>query len=214
MRHLAIFGGTFNPVHCGHLQIAEVAIRQTALNSIIWVPTFQPPHKSTAMPTFHHRLEMVRRAIAPHSRFIVSDVEAQNQGVSYASATLRSLQLAYPDTCWYWLLGIDTFQTLPRWRDCRSLAEQCTWLVAPRRGGGGEGKERRNGVDGEEGGEEICGRVAAAVGGALRWQLLSLPPIAISSSTIRQRCREGKAIDHLVPESVRLYIKNEKLYLT
>jgi nicotinate-nucleotide adenylyltransferase len=208
MQHLAIFGGTFNPVHCGHLQIAEVAIRQVALDSIIWVPTFKPPHKSTATSDFYHRLEMVRRAIAPYPQFVVSDIEAQNQGVSYAIATLRSLKSAYPNTIWYWLLGIDTFQTLPRWRECQSLAEQCTWLIAPRRGDGGDGG------DGEDREAEICRRVEAGVGGVLRWRLLSLPPILLSSSTIRRRCREGKTIDHLVPESVRLYIKNEKLYLT
>lgn len=201
MQNIAIFGGTFNPVHLGHLLVAETALDQFGLDQIIWVPTYHPPHKRRLMPTFNQRLEMVRLAIADQPAFSLSSLEAETPHTSYAIATLKGLQALYPNTHWYWVLGTDAFQTLPKWRDSSTLAAQCTWLVAPRQiNGQGEAWE-----------EAVCQQVAAQIG-IPNWHLLSMPLLKISSSLIRQYCLECRSIRYLVPDVVRTYIKKLKLY--
>lgn len=209
MRRVAIFGGSFNPVHWGHLLIAEAALSQFALDEVVWLPTQAPPHKSTLMSTFHHRLTLVRLAIADHPAFSVSDIEAQQLGLSYASVTLQHLQHLHPNTCWFWVLGVDAFQTLPQWRGRRELAEQCTWIVAPRDASLADGVPRPLAT------EERCQRVVDQMSResiAIHWSLLHLPIIGISSSLIRQRCQLKQSIRYWVPESVRDYILIHKLY--
>ncbi|HEY9616605.1 MAG TPA: nicotinate (nicotinamide) nucleotide adenylyltransferase [Microcoleaceae cyanobacterium] len=197
--NVAIFGGSFNPVHWGHRLIAEAAMSQVALDRVIWVPTYCPPHKTQVLLEFPHRLEMVRRAIADHPLWLASDLEAQRGGVSFAVATLQALQIQYPRTNWYWIIGIDAFQTLPRWQGCEELASQCTWLIAPR---SYEAEATIAAVA-----QQLIQRSIQ-----LRWQLLSLTSIALSSSLIRQRCQQGQSIDDLVPEGVRSYIVAHNLY--
>lgn len=197
--NVAIFGGSFNPVHWGHRLIAETALNQVVLDLVIWVPTYCPPHKTQALLEFPHRLEMVRRAIANHPLFMVSDIEARRGGVSFAVATLRDLQTQYSNANWHWIMGIDAFQTLPRWQGCDELAHYCTWLIAP-----------RNGKP-----EATINRVIHQLAQRsiqLRWQLLPLTPIHLSSSLIRQRCQLDQSVDELVPEAVCSYIVAHNLY--
>lgn len=199
MNTVAIFGGSFNPVHWGHRLIAEAAVNQVALDRVIWVPTYCPPHKTQALLEFPHRLEMLQRAISDHPLFMASDIEAQRGGVSFAVATLRELQTQYPRTNWYWIIGIDAFRSLPRWQKCEELASQCTWLIAPR----------------EHQAEATIAVVIQQMAQRsihLRWQLLSIKPIALSSSLIRQHCQQGQSIGGLVPEAVRSYIVAHNLY--
>ncbi|WP_421659136.1 nicotinate (nicotinamide) nucleotide adenylyltransferase [Leptothermofonsia sp. ETS-13] len=203
MRKVAIFGGTFNPIHWGHLLVAETALDQAALDQIIWVPTFRPPHKPQALPAFDQRLEMVQRAIADHPAFSLSSIDMEQKGVSYAIGTLQHLQALYPSTQWFWILGSDTFQTLTKWYKSHLLIEQCTWLVASRWSAGRTSAEA----------EELGRKVMAQLGSALRWQLLQMPAINISSSLIRQYRLEGRSIRYLVPDPVRIYIEEHKLYV-
>ncbi|MGA7933689.1 MAG: nicotinate (nicotinamide) nucleotide adenylyltransferase [Kovacikia sp.] len=223
MRKIAIFGGTFNPVHCGHLLIAETALNQFELAQVIWVPTYSPPHKGESWQLFDHRLEMVRRAIAGHPAFTVTEIESRRQGVSYAISTLTDLQTLYPNAQWFWIIGIDAFQSLPKWRESKTLAVQCTWLVAPRNLKD-EGKDEDWGMGNERNSsapishlpsptsQALCQQVANNITPSLRWHLLEMPEIGISSSLIRQACREGRSIRDQVPEAVRLYILEFKLY--
>ncbi|NJR58467.1 MAG: nicotinate (nicotinamide) nucleotide adenylyltransferase, partial [Cyanobacteria bacterium CRU_2_1] len=133
----AIFGGTFNPIHWGHLLMAETALSQFNLHQVIWVPTYRPFYKSsTELLAFHHRLEMVQRAIASHPHFTVFTSEQSHPDAAYAIHTLLELQLFYPNSQWYWIIGLDAFQSLPRWHRRQEWIEQCDWLVAPRGGGG------------------------------------------------------------------------------
>ncbi len=133
MQRRAILGGTFNPPHLGHLAVAAVALDQAALHQVIWVPAGQPPHRTidplTKLP---HRLEMLRLAIAPYPAFSLSTVDCDRASPSYAVHTLLKLQRQYPASHWYWIIGLDAFQTLPRWYRRLELIPQCTWLVAPR----------------------------------------------------------------------------------
>jgi nicotinate-nucleotide adenylyltransferase len=209
MQKIAIFGGTFNPVHWGHLLIAEAAFDQLALDQVIWVPSYHPPHKSPDLLAFEHRFEMVRLAIVGQSAFSISDVEAYSSGKSYAIATLEALKILYPSTKWYWIIGLDAFCTLSAWQASRRIAECCTWLIAPRKGARGNGGRESNE-------SELLAAVqkntAQIPGVKLDWHELQMPEIGVSSSLVRQCCREGRSIRYLVPETVRDYILTRQLY--
>ncbi|WP_219904755.1 nicotinate (nicotinamide) nucleotide adenylyltransferase [Stenomitos frigidus] len=263
MPKIAIFGGTFDPIHWGHLLIAETAFDQFQLDRVIWVPTFRPSYKAHPLLAFEQRMEMVRRAIADHPAFTVSAIDEQQAGTSYAIATFNALQALEPNTVWYWIVGNDAFQSLPKWRGSQSLIAQCIWLVAPRgsedevrregRGERGEEMEKRGegrGVRRQESGVKVMGSKSEVEVNhfkssqeaeqailknlppsilplsplplptpssltplpSLRWHQLQMPSVAISSSLIRQRCREGHSIRYLVPEAVHSYIVGQNLY--
>ena len=105
MRSIAIFGGTFDPVHWGHLILAETALHQVPLEYVIWVPSLNPPHKQPT--SFEHRVEMLQLAIKDNPSFTISSVEVNRSGTSYAIDTLLELSTFYPNTHWYWILGLD-----------------------------------------------------------------------------------------------------------
>lgn len=199
MKTIAIFGGSFNPVHWGHRLIAETALNQVALDRVIWIPTYCPPHKPQTLLEFPHRLEMVQRAIVDQPLFLASDIEAQRGGRSFAITTWQDLQTQYPQVDWYWIIGMDAFQTLPQWPGYEQLVRQCIWLIAPRTC---QGLAPIDAVT-----QQMAQRSIS-----LRWQLLSIAPIDLSSSMVRQRCQVGQSINDLVPEAVRLYIVAHNLY--
>lgn len=194
MQRLAIFGGTFNPIHWGHLLLAETALNQCAIDRVLWVPSRLPPHKPGSLLDFEQRLELIKRAIADHPAFSVSDIEATRSGYSYAIATLTDLQTQYSDAQWYWIIGADAFETLSQWRNSQDLIKQCIWLIAPR---ASTNQPLKTALPSQT---------------AARSHLLTMPTIDLSSSLIRQRCREGQSIRYLVPESVRAYILAHQLY--
>lgn len=199
-KKIGIMGGTFNPVHLGHLLMAECALDQFELEQVIWIPTYRPPHKAQSLLAFGHRWEMVKRAIADHPQFIASDIEQQRATVSYASETLVELNAKFPETCWYWIIGLDAFHTLPEWRNSCELVTQCIWLVAPRD---------------QASTEKVCLQVETEFvrqSIQLRWHLIQMPQIDISSSLIRHYCHHGRSLRYLVSESVRVYIQTNNLY--
>jgi nicotinate-nucleotide adenylyltransferase len=203
MQQLAIFGGTFDPIHWGHLLIAETALQQVGVEQIIWVPSLNPPHKQAA--AFAHRVAMLQQAINDHPAFTVSLIEVNRPGTSYAINTVIDLSAVYPNTRWYWIVGLDAFQTLPRWYCGHKLAQMCDWLIAPRLLGGETIAQS----------ELICKQVAQQMINQsinIRWQLLHIPLVGVSSSLIRQLISQRQSIRYLVPESVRLYIAAHNLY--
>ncbi|PZV08938.1 MAG: nicotinate (nicotinamide) nucleotide adenylyltransferase [Leptolyngbya sp.] len=191
---IGIFGGTFNPIHWGHLLVAETALDQFELSHVLWVPTFRPSHKSGELMGFEHRLEMVQGAIAHHPAFSVSDIDRQRQSNSYAVGTLLDLEVLYPKSDWHWIIGLDAFQSLPQWYSSAAVAAQCTWLVAP-----------RNIQDTST----ICHQVAdhfIKQQISFHWKLLNMPQVGISSSLIRDYWQTGRSLRYLVPDSVRHYL--------
>jgi nicotinate-nucleotide adenylyltransferase len=215
---LAIFGGTFNPVHWGHLLVAETALDQFALDRVIWVPTYCPAYKPpTDLLSFQHRTEMVRRAIESNPDFSLSTIEQDQPSPSYAVHTLMNLQAIYPNTDWYWIVGLDTFQTLPHWYRHQELVSQCSWLVTPRRKQqtlGNSDREIHN-LPSPQSSFLLCQKVAQMLtveSLVPKWHLLNMPLVEISSSLIRQRCRTQHSIRYLVPESVQNYIIQQRLY--
>lgn len=214
MQKLAIFGGTFSPVHWGHLLMAEMALEQFALDRVIWVPTYHPAYKASAdLLDFRHRLEMVRLAIGSHPHFTLTSIEQDLPSPSYAIDTLDCLQSIYPDNYWYWIIGIDAFQTLPHWFRYRELVSRCCWLVTPR--WNEQEPARRTQESDINLSLAICQRVSeklAMESLELNWHLLDMPLIGISSSLVRHRCRDRRSIRYMVPESVRSYIAQQGLY--
>jgi nicotinate-nucleotide adenylyltransferase len=201
LRKIGILGGSFNPVHQGHLLMAETARDQFGLDQVIWVPTHHPPHKSDAqLLAFEHRWRMVEAAIADHPKFTATDLERQQPTPSYASQTFTQLRITYPHTDWYWIIGVDAFQHLCSWHHAETLAAQCTWLVAPRQP-----------IPLTQVGLEVAAAFTQQAI-ALRWQPLPMPSTAISSSLIRQYCQMGRSLRYLVPDPVRDYINTHQLY--
>jgi len=203
MQQLAIFGGTFNPVHWGHLLIAEMALHQVPLDQIIWVPSLNPPHKKAAL--LEHRVEMLQLATRENPAFTVSSMETNKPGVSYSINTLIELSSVYSNARWHWIVGLDTFQTLPRWYRGQELAQMCNWLIAP----------RLLGSDSLVQSELICKQVEQQLkqqSSTIHWQFLDIPLLGVSSSLIRKLCNEGQSIRYLVPDGVRFYIRTHKLY--
>lgn len=206
VRKIGIFGGTFDPVHWGHLLIAKSAMSQAALEQVIWVPTPHPHYRQAAQ--FEHRLAMVQRAIAFCPTFTTAAIKSAPATSTYAIHTLLELQTIYPNTHWYSILGLDAFQTLPRWHRRREVAAGCDWLIAPRlmtpRCEQGSAKT-----------QSICEQVVQQLADEsidIRWQILEQPFVEISASLVRQYCREHRSIRALVPESVRIYISDRHLY--
>jgi nicotinate-nucleotide adenylyltransferase len=209
MQKMAIFGGTFDPIHWGHLLIAEAALNQVDLDQVIWVPTRFPLHKSK-LTQFDQRWAMLSLAIADHSAFRLSPLQSDRLQPDFAIQTLTDLQNIYPQSKWYWIIGLDAFQSLPQWYQHNCLASACDWLVAPR------WKFSEKEVIPESLSVNfLCEQVAqkfAHQNTVLHWQILQMPPNGLSSSLIRDYCRDRRSIRYLVPDPVRIYIATHQLY--
>lgn len=213
MRKVGILGGTFNPIHWGHLLVAESALTQASLSCILWVPTVQSPYKSVVQPVpLHHRCQMVKRAIESHPQFVLT-ADATTPAATYAIDTLQILQRHYGLCDWHWIVGLDAFRSLPRWVGRRELIPQCTWLVAPRSvstqpDAVGTGAVT---VDLQLWGQQIAEQLLAEAI-VLKWQALDMPLVQISSSLVRRYCEQGRSIRYLVPDAVSEYIAAQALY--
>lgn len=205
MGQVAIFGGTFDPVHWGHLLVAETALSQLGLDRVIWIPARRPPHKHGL--AYEHRRLMVERAIADNPAFAMGSAQTGDSSPDYAIQTLTYLQTTYPKCQWYWIIGLDAFQTLPRWYHREQLIPACDWLLAPR-----PVSVQEINTPGRLLWQQVVEQLAAQ-NIPIRWQLLQMPLVNISSSLIRQYCRQHRSIRYLVPEDVRAYITTHNLYL-
>ncbi|MEG4209275.1 nicotinate (nicotinamide) nucleotide adenylyltransferase [Microcoleus sp. S13_B4] len=237
MGKIAILGGTFDPVHWGHVLVAETAASQFALDRVIWVPDRSPPHKwRPDLASFEQRREMLALAIGDRPDFVISPPEANPSDSSFAIDTLLYLQKLYPgDHRWYWIIGSDALLSLPKWHRCAEIAGLCDWLVAPRPNHGdretaesvemGElsewgdcpsGKPLDSGEDRMQVQTNAVGRRVAEQMALLdveiRWEVLSMTAIEISSSHIRRCCAEKIDLRYLVPEVVGTYIAAHQLY--
>jgi nicotinate-nucleotide adenylyltransferase len=198
---IGLFGGTFNPIHWGHLLVAETALDQFELDHILWVPTFRPSHKSVELLGFEHRLEMLKQAIAHHPAFSVSDIQ-QHQDSPFALTMLLHLKSLHPKSDWYWIIGLDAFQSLPHWYGSHTLADQCIWLVAPR--------QAQNATAGCLQVENYFMEQKIP----FSWHLLTMPQVGISSSLVREYWQKGRSLRYLVPDTVRYYLKTHRATFT
>ena len=195
---IGILGGTFDPIHIGHLVVAEEARIKVGLNEVLFVPTGQPllkPDRSITPADL--RVEMVRRAIADNPHFKLCTLEIERPGPSYTVDTLMMLreQLG-SEVSLLFILGRDTLAELPSWKEPQKLVQLCRLVVAPRLGA----------KDLQQLETEIPGLLDKVI-------QLDMPVIGISSSGIRQRIAQGLPIRYLVPTSVEKYITEQKIYL-
>ena len=205
---LGIFGGTFDPIHRGHLAIATSAVEWLDLRQLLLVPAAQPPHKpGIAVTAVRHRLEMVARASEHLERIEVSAVEQTRSGPSFTVETLEHFRHREgPEAALVFVMGSDSLAELPLGKDHRRILELAHVLVAPRAGLRREDALAALGPD-------LSNRVAVAPEGAagtILW--LDWEPLAISGSLIRRRLAAGESIDKLVPPPVAAYISKYRIY--
>lgn len=196
---LGLYGGTFDPVHLGHLLLAEQCREQCALDEVWLIPAHQSPHKvGQTLTPGKARLEMLQLATAGLGRFVVSDLELRRGGPSYTVETLQQLHDDDPRRELFFLIGADSLRDLPTWREPRRIAELAT-LVAVNRGD-------RPLPD--------MAALTAALGEeiARRVRLVTMPGLDLSSSDIRHRIRTGRSIRFMTPRAVEAYITQHQLY--
>jgi len=194
---LGLFGGTFDPIHLGHLILAEQCREACGLERVWFIVAGEPPHKRGQERTaVSHRLEMARLAVAGHTAFEVSDVEAVRPGPHYSVETLAEIRRLRPDDELSFLIGADSLVDLPTWREPERIARLATIVVV-----------NRPGV------EEIGDRPLPEFGPESHPLLaVTIPPVGIASTDLRRRLAEGRSVRYMVPRAVEAYIEAHGLY--
>ncbi len=187
---LGLYGGSFDPVHLGHLLVAHAALEELGLDRLVFIPAAQSPFKPGTQPApAKMRARMLRLALAGETRFAVDELEIRRGGVSFTVDTVREFAARHSGAELFWLIGADHVPTLPKWREAEALARLVQFVVIPR-----------------------PGETQASLPPSYRLHQLSGWPLRVSSSEIRQRVAAGKTIRQLLPTGVAEVITNEKLY--
>lgn len=209
---LGLFGGTFNPIHFGHLRAAEEINERLGLERLIFMPAARPPHKNAAAVTpFAVRLEMVRLVVADHPQFEVSDLENQRPDKSYSIDTLRWFRREYGPTLEvFFIVGLDAMLEIETWREYQKLFELCHFVVLDRPGYKLEDLTfvlcQKLGCRPEKDGQVFYHPSGQRI------YFFPITRLDISSTQIRHLTAQGRSIRYLLPESVRRYILKNKLY--
>lgn len=191
MERIGLFGGSFDPVHLGHLLVAQAAQEELDLARLFFIPAAHSPFKPESAPTpAPERLRLLRLALAGKTRCEIDEQEIRRGGVSYTIDTLRDYAVRFPQAQLFYLIGADHLAQLPKWRAAEELARLVEFVVIPR-----------------------PGQLEAPVPAPFRGRWLAGFPLGISSSQIRARMKDGRSVDHLVPGLVAEAIRNYRLYL-
>ena len=198
MKKYGIFGGSFNPIHYGHLMICEYIKEEMGLDKVIFIPTGNPPHKDLELSA-EDRYEMVRLAISPNPDFEISDIETTRVKKSYTVDTIRELKKIYKEEKLYFLIGLDSLFQLKTWMKIGDLSQEIEFVVALRPGY----------LDKEEVNKEID---FLRENFGTKINLIKTPLYEISSTDLRDRIREGKSLRYLIPKKVLDYIEESGFY--
>ena len=198
MKKYGIFGGSFNPIHYGHLMICEYIKEEMGLDKVIFIPTGNPPHKDLGVSA-EDRYEMVRLAISPNPDFEISDIETTRVNLSYTVDTIRELKKIYKEEKLYFLIGLDSLFQLKTWKKIGDLSQEIEFVVALRPGY----------IDKEEINREID---FLRENFGTRINLIKTPLYEISSTDLRDRIHEGKSLRYLIPKKVLDYIEESGFY--
>lgn len=191
MERIGLFGGSFDPVHLGHLLVAQAAREELELGRLFFIPAAQSPFKPDRQPSPpQERLRLLRLALAGKTWCEIDEQELQRGGVSYTVDTVRDYARRFPDAQCFYLIGADHLSQLPKWREAEELARLVEFVAIPRPGQG-----------------EIT------FPAPFRGKWLDGFPLGVSSSQIRARVKAGLPIEHLVPGLVAEAIRNNRLYL-
>ena len=217
---LGLLGGSFNPIHNGHLAIAGHVLDKLQLDRVLFLPTSDPPHKREgSLAPAKDRYEMVRLAIANTPAFGLSDIELRRAGKSYTIDTVRTLQHQFgPSTDLYFLIGLDAFLDLPDWKDPLELLRLCRFVVVPRPGQSFQSLatmpllpalDLRALAQLDTGESSRLDIVFPSCRGII---CLPIPSCSTSASDIRHRIRSGTTLANLLPPLVESYILQHRLY--
>jgi nicotinate-nucleotide adenylyltransferase len=191
VQRIGLFGGSFDPVHLGHLLMAQAAHEELELTRLFFIPAAQSPFKPESRPApASERLRLLRLALAGKSWCGVDGQEIERGGISYTMDTVRDYARRFPQAQLFYLIGADNVPQLPQWREADELARLMEFVVIPR-----------------------PGQAAVSFPPPFRGRLLTGFPLGVSSSQVRARVKAGLPIDHLVPAIVAEAIRNNRLYL-
>lgn len=189
MKRVGLFGGTFNPPHLGHMLFAQEAMLVYDLDEIWFIPVNIPPHKeSEELASNHDRLDMLRVSTEQNPKFFVSTIELERKGPSFTIDTVKELQNMYPNVKFYFLIGGDMIDYLPKWERIDELVQRISFIGVKRPG------------------TEATSAYSEHV------KLVEMIQVDFSSTTIRERIREGKPVTYMVLEEVELLMKERGMY--
>lgn len=192
LKKIGLFGGTFDPVHIGHIIIAELVAESINLDSVVFIPSARPPHKGSndIMFTAEERLYLLSLATDNNPRFSVSDIELRREGPSYTIDTIRQMKASLPpssEICF--IVGIDNLYEMKYWKAPKEILEECRLIAAKR----------------------VCDSTGIIPAWVLeRVEIVDVPLIGVSSTDIRQRIRSGQSIRYQVPDPVYDAIMNNR----
>lgn len=199
IKKVGIMGGTFDPIHTGHLILAETAYETFHLDYVLVMPNGNPPHKPGQVQVhMEDRIYMTGLAIADNPHLVLSDFEKTGKAFHYTYQTLEYLKTENPDTEYYFILGADSLMSFETWREPARICQNCVILVATRDGMTYAQLDKQI--------EHLCRKFNARI------YQLGTPNIDISSNMIRQKCKEGKSIKYYVPAAVEAYILEKGFY--
>lgn len=185
---IGILGGTFDPIHYGHLILAQEAAQQLKLDKVVFVPAYIPVHKmKSCVLNPRHRYKMVKLAVKNNYLFEVSDIEIRSKKPCYTVDTLRKLKNRFKNDRLYFITGSDNVSQFPKWKDPQGILKFATLAIAKRPGSALKGKPKKSAV-------------------------IKMSPVDISSSQLRSFIKSKRSIEFMVPEPVRRYITKHRLY--
>ena len=194
---IAIYGGSFNPIHKGHIKVACCALEECSLDKVVFMPNARPPHKDAVdMISAEHRYNMVSIAIADYDKFEISDYEMNQEKNSYTIDTMRYMK-SKTDAELYFIIGADSLYTLYKWKSYESLIRECRFIVADRNCY--EGSDLKSAAD-------AINRKGGSV------TLISMPKTDVTSTMIRDCISACRDVSAYLPDKVNDYIRSNKLY--
>jgi nicotinate-nucleotide adenylyltransferase len=215
METIGLFGGTFDPIHCGHLRAAAEVRRLARLDRILFIPSSLPPHKAAggAAPA-EDRLRMVEIACRRRAGFEASPLEIEARGPSYSIRTVRRVKRLWPRSRAFFIVGADAFLEIGTWHEYEKVLRECVFLVTGRPG---YRLERARDVlggrlRGATGSLAEAGRLDAPSATRFRVLLVPIRALDVSSTLVRERVRRGASLEGLVPRAVAAYIRTRQLY--
>ena len=197
MPEIGLMGGSFNPIHCGHVALARAALESGRVERVLFLPTGNPPHKKEGLADKFDRLRMVELAVEHEAGMAVCREEIDRDGVIYTVDTLAALKRKMPDCTLTYLIGAETLRALGTWRRVETVIERCKFLVMMR-----EGETR----------EEVIRLAGLWTQRGAQIDFLDARKMDISSTQIREQIQKGLPFERLVPQAVADYIHEHGLY--
>ncbi len=199
MKRKGIFGGTFDPIHNGHLHIAYEALYKLGLDKVIFIPSGNPPHKTDKIVTDAQiRFTLVKETIENEKKFQVSDYEIKKKNLSYTYETLNFFNSLQPEIEWCFITGVDCLMEIDTWKNVHQILSQCKFVVFNRPGYNKQDIEIQKRKIEEKYDKKII--------------FLDIPILEISSTQIREKIKKGESVSYLIPEKVNYLLNKMELY--